>query len=334
MTPPFAPVPAGYPAPPRPPVWWSGLAGAVGLLGAAALAMAGSFGPAFHLTMPAPEGGEPLEIDQTLWTTTTTDPADLGAFLRPLSDYSGIPVAVGAGLLAVAGLLALVATLRAHPRLVTVIRVVGGLGAGVLAGSVAALGINLIGFIDLVLHGPAFEGTSTTVRTETGLTLVIIAAVLAFAATAATWIWRRHRRVEPATPPMGFRAPMAPTFHPTAYPANTAWPLPTATPAPNNPPPVVAAGVGNGSSAVSSTATPNTDASGKPENTDAQESSSTTSTATKEEPANGKQSGESGESGEVPEVTEVSRRLESPAAEEPATTTDGDPDRTQLVPKS
>ncbi|GLZ39476.1 hypothetical protein [Actinokineospora sp. NBRC 105648] len=205
MTAIYAPVPVGYPRPPRQPVWWTGLLSAIGFLAAAALAVTGSFLPVFRLTFPGPDE-ELVVIEQTLWSASTTDRTSVSDFLRSHSDLSGIPVAVGAGLLAVAAVLGLLAALRRSPGLVTGLRVSGAVGLGVLAGGVAEVALNVFTYADTALKSGIF-GDEMTATAQLGLFLVMGGVGLALVAAVLSWLRRPSGRVEPATPPMGFRMP-------------------------------------------------------------------------------------------------------------------------------
>lgn len=166
--------------------------GSAGWILAAVLTVAGSFMPLMELTdMVIADKQVDARMGYSLWGTggDDNDPFSL----------IGVPVVLGAVLLAVAGLLGLTST-RQHPASGPVLaaRLIGTGGTGLLAGSLAAVLIQLRVFARFDDMGP-FRTT-----TGFGTWLLLAAGVLAVAAIVLLLVPSLAKRgAEPETPAMG-----------------------------------------------------------------------------------------------------------------------------------
>ncbi|WP_424185689.1 hypothetical protein ACOBQX_28020 [Actinokineospora sp. G85] len=194
---PPAPFPRHPPAPARS-LWYPGLVAVLPQAGAAAMALLGLFGAQFTFgTSPyAERTADDLVVGVTVWEFSL---ARFAGGESPLNQL-GVPALVAAIVLALAAALTVAAVFVPDKRLVTGVRVLTGAGAAVLATTTVAVAL----FVAAVADASPEEAF---VETADGYVLLIIGAVLGVVAVAPTLV-RRERRVEPPTPPMGFRAPL------------------------------------------------------------------------------------------------------------------------------
>ncbi|EWC60843.1 hypothetical protein UO65_3862 [Actinokineospora spheciospongiae] len=186
----------------------SGLVAALGFAAAAVLAVVASFQTLFELRVRlGQETTSEGALSQTLWGTTRSGAVSGSG---PLPDLAGLPVVVGGGLLAVAAVVAGVAGVRPKRGLVTAVRVLGGIGAGVLAGAVALIALIVGQLVERTLAQEPSEGSRVDINTDTALVLLLVAAGVGLLALVPALIRREgaRSRVEPVTPSMGFRAPV------------------------------------------------------------------------------------------------------------------------------
>jgi hypothetical protein len=207
--------PQHYPAPPRPaprgpvgPRWTAGLLAALALLIAAAGAVWGSFEKIQSYRHTYPTGTPEYRYEATWWRFDESGPS--ASLPRDWFPPYGVLLAIGAGLLVIAAILALTAFSRRRPGLVTGARVSAALGVGLLAGAVAIRLLDALQTLDQVNAEKLEPGESTDFSIGLGIYLPAGAVALGIVALLLTLSRGRAGRVEPDTPRMGFAMPYQP----------------------------------------------------------------------------------------------------------------------------
>ncbi|MFL6142873.1 MAG: hypothetical protein ACJ72N_13535 [Labedaea sp.] len=185
--------------------WLPGLLAAFGFLAAAAAVLWGSFQKIQSLEERFGAAAN-FKYTMTWWRFDQTVG---GRDTRPPYPPFGVLLAVVAGLLVLAAVLALAAFANRRTALVTGARLSGAFGTGLLVGVVGSRVLDALQVTQQVNDQTVREGDFASFSTGLGLWLPVGAAGLALLATIALLLRARPAaaRLEPATPPMGVRLP-------------------------------------------------------------------------------------------------------------------------------
>lgn len=196
-----APPPEPEPTPPAP-GRGAGTAGALFLLGAAALTLFGTFQ---NLVIARYIPGSPQAYVISYWDVRvendTSETAPGGV------PFNGVPLLVAVALLLAAAVLGILAATRSSgARLGRTSGLVAVIGATFLTGAVATIAAQEVWWLNLFAMDNTPTGASGTAATPgAGFWLPVVAVGLA--AVGAVMAWRQGRsqpgRVEPDTPPLG-----------------------------------------------------------------------------------------------------------------------------------